>query len=220
MSTWEQNKPSEVDFWRQWAESGGLIWPDEFKRRQEPAEPLREAIASLLWPGRSSYRVLDVGAGPLTVLGKVIPSASLEIVAVDPLAAEYDAILATRGIVPLVRTTYAKGEELPFEDNSFDLVHMMNALDHCEHPVQVFGELMRVVKPGCFVFLSHATREGQRNGYSGLHQWDLFVDAFGHLCVTTRSSLSPTDLTFIAGGTAVIKADDRWHEVAIRKGSA
>ena len=59
-----------------------------------PGTELRERIRALIAaPEGVTVRVLDVGAGPLTALGKVWPGRTLELTAVDPLADEYNAIL-------------------------------------------------------------------------------------------------------------------------------
>lgn len=40
------------------------------------------------------------------------------------------------------------GENLPFPDNSFDVVYSTNVLEHVDDPVKVLSEAVRVLKPG------------------------------------------------------------------------
>lgn len=87
---WSSGLPSEIRFWTQWIETGGGHWPDDFKARLDPSTPLREYVANVInLSGKSSIRILDVGSGPVTNLGYILPGAELEIVPVDPLSIVY-----------------------------------------------------------------------------------------------------------------------------------
>lgn len=44
----------------------------------------------------------------------------------------------------------AFGEDIPYSDNSFDVVFADNVLEHLVNPKQVFDEIYRVLKPGGF----------------------------------------------------------------------
>lgn len=133
------------------------------------------------------WKILDVGAGPLTSIGKTICGGSngIEIIAVDPLAWEYDQLLAKYNIKPIVRTHMADAEnlrnyvvpgELRFRDDTFDLVFCRNALDHCRDPRKALQEMIAVVKPGAYVLLEHRPDEALRTKWSGFHQWNLGMD--------------------------------------------
>jgi len=126
--------------------------------------------------------VLDAGAGPLTMLGKVLDSHELEIVPVDPLAAAYRVLLEEHHVVPPVPTIYGHAENLlaAFTENSFDLVYARNSIDHSFDPVRAIRQMLAVARPACFVFLTHARNEGLRMGYQGLHQWNFDLEG-GHL---------------------------------------
>lgn len=45
----------------------------------------------------------------------------------------------------------AVGEDLPFEDNSFDLIYSTNVLEHVNNPKKVISESLRVLKKGGFL---------------------------------------------------------------------
>jgi SAM-dependent methyltransferase len=51
-----------------------------------------------------------------------------------------------------------RGENLPFEDNSFDLVISWNSLDHTEYPIKVLSEITRVLKKNGIFYLGIHTR--------------------------------------------------------------
>jgi ubiquinone/menaquinone biosynthesis C-methylase UbiE len=47
----------------------------------------------------------------------------------------------------------AKGESLPFEDSSFDLVTSYQTLEHVESVSECLKEMIRVLKPGGFLYI-------------------------------------------------------------------
>lgn len=59
-------------------------------------------------------------------------------------------LIAANGLDPS-RIVGATGEDLPFEDNRFDIVYSSNVLEHTADPAQVLREALRVVKPGGIV---------------------------------------------------------------------
>jgi SAM-dependent methyltransferase len=168
---------SEVEFWDKFMKSKGSIWPEEYLIRLDPNSILQEHITRLLdVPVGSGVRILDVGAGPLTSLGKRWPGRQVTIIAVDPLAEQYDRLLAKYQIAPPVRTVLAAAENLLtlFPPNSFDLVHARNSLDHGVNPMSAITQMVSAVKPGHCVFLQHVVNEGKNEDYHGLHQWNFY----------------------------------------------
>jgi SAM-dependent methyltransferase len=176
---WRWRLPTEVGHWDIWLRTRGMSDPGDFARRIEPDQPLQEHLTKLLpQPNGRPYRILDIGAGPLTTVGKVCHGSRIELLAIDPLASVYDALLEKNGITPPVRTKYGEAEQIAemYEDGSFDLVHAANSLDHAHDPVAAIKAAARVVRPGGHVFLEHILNEGAREGYGGLHQWNFGVE--------------------------------------------
>lgn len=134
--------------------------------------------------GDDVCKVLDVGAGPLTVLGTNHDKLNVEIDAIDPLADHYNDALNRYGLVPPVRTTSAKGEDLArhFAPDSFHLVHSLNALDHVFNPLLCIREMVKVCKPGGAIVLIGNENAALRNVYGGLHQWN-FLTVDGDLVI-------------------------------------
>jgi ubiquinone/menaquinone biosynthesis C-methylase UbiE len=92
-------------------------------------------------------RVLDVGCGTgalLQELARKFPQVTL--VGVDPVA---EMLAVARGRVP-PRTELREGwaEELPFEDNDFDVVVSCNMFHYVRQPVCTLMEMSRVLRPG------------------------------------------------------------------------
>lgn len=127
-------------------------------------------------------KVLDVGSGPfswfsaaeyLRTLGSPI-----SLTACDPLAPAYKAILLQNGLESIVETDFAYAERLSdrYQENSFDIVHMRNAMDHSIAPFLVLTSLLCVCSPGGLLVLKHFENEAEFNSYTGLHQWNITVE--------------------------------------------
>ncbi|MCC5815596.1 MAG: class I SAM-dependent methyltransferase, partial [Leptospira sp.] len=56
-------------------------------------------------------------------------------------------ILKENGLDPK-RIIDSFGEEIPFENNTFDVVYSTNVLEHVNEPEKVLSEILRVLKPG------------------------------------------------------------------------
>lgn len=178
-STWEQGKDYEVNFWDKYIKSSGANYGNDYTNRTNPDHPLQPHIAKFLnHLNEPEVNILDVGAGPLTVLGKKLPSKKLKIIAVDPLADEYDEALEHADIIPLVRTTWCQGELLleRFKPASFHLTYAQNCLDHSYHPLQIIQNMLSLVKENCYVILEHAQNEAENENYRGFHQWNFTVE--------------------------------------------
>lgn len=217
---WREGLAAELAFWRKWFVTRGGQWAESFNDRQDPERPLQEAVRSLVEvePG-GTLPVLDVGAGPLTFLGKRWDGRTIDITAVDALADEYDRIMDDAGVEPLVRTRRGETEHLAalFAPGSFDVVCASNTLDHSYDPLGAIKQMVRVARPGGAVFMRHLQNEAEHEHYSGLHQWNLFVDD-GH--ITVWSLRERHDVGEALDGIAAVEraeaTTDRWHEVVLR----
>lgn len=178
-SVWAEHLGDEVDFWRKWIQTKGARWDEDYKRRQDPGMALQPHIRELISaPAGATVKILDVGAGPLTVVGKVWDGRTLEIAAVDPLADEYGRAMNDNGVVPLVRTRKGEAERLTelFAPGTFDLVYALNCLDHSYNPLEAVRQMVLVAKEGCCAHLEHYSDEAERQKYQGLHRWNFRVE--------------------------------------------
>lgn len=104
---------------------------------------------SAISPIDPDARVLEVGSG---AHGLIFFFKGGERVGVDPLADHY------RELFPAwqnrAQTIAAFGEQLPFEDSSFDVVLCDNVVDHAENPRRIVEELARVLKPGGILYFT------------------------------------------------------------------
>jgi hypothetical protein len=132
---WKMSLPSEVHFWDDYIRTRGKFCDaaDEFAFRISPDSELQPWLQELLQtPEDAPLKFLDVGAGPLTWIGKKWGPRQIQINAIDPLAASYNKVLDHYGLTPPVRTAAIAGEDLltVFPANSFDLAFARNSLDH------------------------------------------------------------------------------------------
>ena len=128
---WKRELPTEVAFWKDWIGLESTAWQEERRVRLDPTTPLQDLVRDLVKaPEGATVRLLDVGAGPATVLGKVWPKRTVVITAVDPLANEYNRMLDEYAVKPPVRTKQGDGERLAdiVRPDSFDLAFSINAL--------------------------------------------------------------------------------------------
>jgi SAM-dependent methyltransferase len=176
---WDDGLGEEITFWRKYFETNGAPWSEDYWRRLDPAAPLQAHVARYL-PGHAA-RLLDVGAGPLTSLGKVVPGVTIDVVAVDALGDVYGQLVDEAGVTPPVRTRQCHSEQLTqLFGAEFDVVHARNCIDHGYDPVGAIREMALVTKPGGVVLLQHYPNEAN---FDGLHQWDMGV-ADGRLIVS------------------------------------
>ncbi len=104
-----------------------------FKRR---VRVLADGIADLL---PRDARVLDIGCGDGSIAAAVMQRRSdVEITGIDVLVRP----------VTLVAVTEFDGETVPFADDSFDVVTMIDVLHHTDDPVVLLKESARVARRG------------------------------------------------------------------------
>ncbi|CCH44232.1 Ubiquinone/menaquinone biosynthesis methyltransferase [Wickerhamomyces ciferrii] len=104
-------------------------------------------------------KILDVGCGPGTItygLAKYIPQG--EIIGIEPTSElieeainnKVDSDTGPRG---KVKFEEASAFELPYEDESFDVVHAHQVIIHLSEPLKALKEMKRVLKKGGYLAL-------------------------------------------------------------------
>jgi SAM-dependent methyltransferase len=183
---WKNALSSEIAFWE--AIGSGSFpnpdWIEEFRTRATKGAEWRADLTPFLANGRVT-RILDVGAGPHTHMGTRNAPGPLEIVPIDPLAEEYERILAANGIIPVIRTIPGEAERLGdygFFD-SFDIVFSRNALDHSYDPIHSVEQMLMCCRVGGRILLEGSINEGVKQRYQGLHMWNFEPQADNDLLV-------------------------------------
>jgi len=185
---WKAGIIRETKYWDAYFRTKGLESADTYSIRFDPDIPLQPRPTTLL-PPHKEIHILDVGAGPLTYLGKKCEGKRIKITAVDPLADQYDRILDKYKIQPLVRTEKLVAESLAerFSPNTFDLVVARNCIDHAYDPEKAILQMIHVVKRRCYVLLEHRPNEAETMSYRGLHQWNLSSTVDGEFLISSKS---------------------------------
>ncbi|MGC3993045.1 MAG: methyltransferase domain-containing protein [Propionicimonas sp.] len=130
-------------------------------------------LLPFLAPG---MRVLDVGSGPGSITADL--AALVDDGSVTALETSADILALTRAEIErrgITNVDYAVGDvhALAFADDSFDVVHAHQVLQHVADPVQALREMVRVCRPGGVV----AVRDADYAGFTwypasaGLDRW-------------------------------------------------
>lgn len=114
---------------------------------------------------KPDFKVLDVGSGPGSITidfaKNYLPQGS--IIGVEPTQELIDVANEnkSKNASELENVSFQLGSiyDLPFEDNSFDLVHAHQVVIHLQDPIKALKELERVTKPGGYVCVRDADLE-------------------------------------------------------------
>jgi SAM-dependent methyltransferase len=220
---WQAALDGEVGFWRNWLRDEGGRFAEGYKAKFNPDLPLQPEIADLIEaPEGSTVKVLDVGAGPLTFVGRKDPRWNIELSAVDALGDEYAALIAEFDVTPPVRTDACETEHLAdrFPADTFDVITARNTLDHSYDPLLAIDQMLHCVKPGSALLLLHRRNEADREGFRGMHQWNFAAD--GDQLVVSRPGTRTDVGEYLAGRATIERSwlDDPWEHVVIRKAAA
>jgi SAM-dependent methyltransferase len=165
----------EAKFWEKWICQRDGKWKDDFEYRTSPVSLVvgfhKEIIDSI---NLTEISVLDVGAGPLTAIGKRHPAKKIIITATDPLADEYNLMLDRHKITPPVRTVNVSAEKLAdvYRGKKFDWINAQNSLDHAVDPISVIEGMSVLLSNNGILSLFHEINEGLEEGYRGFHKWN------------------------------------------------
>lgn len=161
---WERGSATELRFWADWIALNG-------KNYLGPT-PLADYVANRIPSTATKVRIADLGAGAWSRIGTIVPGVAVEVVAADIFANEYMAVWSSLSMRPEITIEKQNMTALTYPDNSFDIVHCSNALDHTVNPFRAIFEMKRVLKPGGWLLLRHYKSVGQQYRYYGLHQWN------------------------------------------------
>lgn len=145
-------------------------------------------------PIKPGARVIEVGSG---AHGLIFYFGAEPGVGVDPLAVSYGRLFP--GWQRSANTVAARGESLPFADQSFDVVLCDNVVDHAESPRQIVGELARVLVTGGLLYFTvnihhrvYALAAGLHSGWRAMgvpYEVGPFADHTVHLTLEGAASL-------------------------------
>jgi SAM-dependent methyltransferase len=137
-----------------------------------------ENSAAYLLPRLTSgLSLLDIGAGPGTITAdlarRVAPGRVTALEISEPALAITRAEIEKQGLRDAVELAVGDVHALDFPDDSFDVVHAHQVLQHVADPVAALREMRRVVRPGGVV----AVRDSDYSAFTwfpespGLDEW-------------------------------------------------
>lgn len=112
--------------------------------------------------------VLDIGSGACSILKGTVKN----VVATDPLGGLYECIFNYKGH-GLKPPLSVSGENLAaiYAPKSFDVCHISNALDHCQDPVKVLTNMVKIAKK--YVIVQGFVNEADFEKHDGFHQHNI-----------------------------------------------
>lgn len=119
--------------------------------------------------------ILDIGCGPgsITVdFARLVPHGHVKGVECVPDPLDQARALASSQGVANISFEIGDIHRLPFPDNSYDVAHAHQVLQHIADPVQALREMRRVVKPGGFVACRESASMTWYPDSEGLEAWD------------------------------------------------
>lgn len=173
---WDTAQVYEADHWTRFIENckegGERHWLDLWA-------PQAELIVRILTEAQRMHtymQVLEIGGG---AIGHIRWFRHGELVAIDPLGAIFerefpDLDLEGYDLRSDVEYIGYRAEDISNTiSDDFDVVLILNALDHCDSPLRVMSEIKRVIRPNGWLFESTTVFTGGRpqddHEYSKMH---------------------------------------------------
>ena len=142
---WIIAQNSEKKYWGEF--DTAKLLKEELERHRKKAKILLEEWEPFIKITKNT-KILQIGSGPEDVINHFGIGKRH---AIDPLADFYKSKFNLD--YSNLKFIQARGEDLPFKDNFFDIVILANVLDHVENPDKVLSEIKRVLKTeGVFHF--------------------------------------------------------------------
>lgn len=121
---------------------------------------------------KKAVKILDVGSGPFPKTGQLLNGVNIELTHCDH--KNFTDFWQEFGAEPLFPIEYQDMEKLTYPNESFDIVHCVNALDHTVNAETALKEMLRVVKVDGWVYI-HCV-EDQLTTQRKKHYWDAKPD--------------------------------------------
>lgn len=177
-SSWLDGIQNELYFWDNYMRKHGGIYFYSYEDVINPQKKfaLENDIPDNLLGRELNY--IDVGSGPFSRCGFQTDKVRLKSTIVDPLAEAYKTMKTKYNINNEVniQTGFVEFLDRYYPENTFDIVHMSNSLDHSFDPVWGIFQLLYICKIDGVVILRHSQNEAVNENYDGLHQWNLCVE--------------------------------------------
>lgn len=117
-------------------------------------------------------QVLDVGCGPGSITVDIAKRVG-HVIGLDYVSSPLEAARRLAESHGVSNISFQVGDihALPFADNTFDIVHAHQVLQHIENPVQALREMRRVVKSGGIVAVRESASLHWYPEFDGITAW-------------------------------------------------
>lgn len=175
----------EIEFWKDFVKSDRFLNNWVFPEQNPEIRANHPDVAKCFDDFSEAFKaknewhiidVLDIGSGALPWIKGILPN--MRLISCDPLADEYGKIF-NYDLHEQSQPIKAFAEELPFADDTFDIVHCSNALDHTQNPRKAIIEMERVCRPGGMILIQGFENEAVHENWQGLHQWNIRIEEMG-----------------------------------------
>ena len=161
---WEKGKERNLRFWKGKLPAKAKSFNFSF--------PLHEYFGPMIGD-KKKVSIVDIGSGVSSTTGSTWKGVEVDLHPCDIWADEYAKFYDLHKIKQHIEIEKQNMEALTYKDESFDIVHCANALDHCVDPFLALREMYRVCKPRGWIYLRHTPNEGERHRYGMQHQWNI-----------------------------------------------
>lgn len=121
---------------------------------------------------KKKVKIVDIGSGPFPITGQYLKGVTVEIYHCDNQI--FTGFWKEIKDKPMFLIDYEDMEKLTYPDAYFDIVHCVNALDHTKDALAALKEMLRVCKPGGWIYIDCALDQLSVQGKR--HYWDAKED--------------------------------------------
>jgi len=164
---WKEAQDYEKNWWKKNSHFDSKMYVNNSKR-------IKDEIHNYINLKRKN-KILQIGCGPDDVIHHFGEG---KLYGIDPLMKDYNQM----GILKKdnVKNIKGVGENLPFEDNFFDLIIINNVLDHCQNPKKVLEEINRCLKKEGVLYTETNVRPKLLYPFLKMVWWTKISTAKGH----------------------------------------
>lgn len=143
----------------------------KFKQYNTKPLPLVDYLIPFIGD-KKEVKIADIGSGPFSRTGQYLDGVKVEVYPSDQ--SNFDYFYAKYNATPLFPIEIQNMQKMTYPDNHFDIVHCVNALDHTGYARAAVSEMIRICKPGGWVYIDCALIQRTIRGHN--HFWDAEED--------------------------------------------